>query len=217
MNDFVGKVQEHIATYAIVKQTGKNREKYTYSAIDLEGNVFAWECEEDIENADGQHYFLVEGTICDHRKCEEERQTILSECDAELIDRLDKIKGEYYGKVGDKIELAAVTAKYRRRYGVEWKVTGEYSLVTPVSEYRLIAKRDKHTFIVPYDSVKRLPSKKMTGRDNIYNIYGKVIGYTIEKNARATFIYPTSVTNHGGELVTSMASIFGRGGIFGWR
>ena len=193
MSNFLGTKGGFIAIYASVKHAGNIGNLKIYTLIDNYNNVLVYETLEIIEKADGKHYFLVEGKIKEHREIKGQKQTVLLECDCELVDGLDKISGDYYGCLGDKIELYNVPVTYRRKEEIEWKITGEFSILTPKSEYRMVVKKDNYTFVLPYDSTKKLSSK----HTEIYIIYAKVIGYSIENNARATFLYPTRIEKRG--------------------
>jgi len=193
MSNFLGTKNDFIAIYATINFIGSNNNLNIYTLVDYYKNILIYKTDEIIENADGNHYFLVEGKVKEHRDIKNQKQTILEECDFELVDRLDKITGDYYGCIGDKVELQDVLATYRRKEDIEWKITGEFSILTPESEYRMIIAKDNYTFILPYDSVKKLSYKK----SERYIIYAKVVGYSVEKGKRATFLYPTVIQKRG--------------------
>ncbi|MCL2797803.1 MAG: hypothetical protein FWD58_07090 [Firmicutes bacterium] len=196
MSNFIGTINGNIATYAVIKRTGGFGGENMYTLTDDAGNVMVFETDKMLEYADGGHYFLIEGKVKEHKTLGRARQTVLSECDFELIDSTDKIIGSLFGKIGDVVELDNVTASYRKVSGTEWLINGEFAVTAPVSEYRLVVAKADYTFLLPFDSAKKL-SLKSTGR---FNLKAKVIGYTIEKNARATFLYPVSVEDKNGSL-----------------
>ncbi|MCL2847366.1 MAG: hypothetical protein FWE13_01270 [Firmicutes bacterium] len=102
--------------------------------FDCNNNVLIFETDEIIDNADGNYFFLVEGKVKEHREVAKVKQTILTECDCELVSKNDKIKGRFFGEIGAEVKLLNVTASFRRMDDIEWKVTGEFSMVTPKSE-----------------------------------------------------------------------------------
>jgi len=191
MGNFLGSIGGSIAVYAVVTYVGNNAENnlHVHTMRDITGNVLVWESDDIVEKSNGKHYFLVEGKVADHVIVEGEHRTIVTHCDCEQVGEVHKIFGDYYGNIGEEVQLPNATASFRRTEGTEWKITGEYSLVTPESEYRMIVEKGDYTFILPFDSIKRIKPKE-TGK---YNIYAKVIGYTLEGDKRATFLYPTNV------------------------
>jgi len=197
MGNFVGVVNGNIATYAVIKRTGRMGGENIYTLTDDAHNTLVWETEEVVGDSDGKHYFLIEGKVKAHKALGRIKQTVLSECECELVGGIDKISGNFFGKIGDVIELNNVTAAFRKVSGTEWIINGEFAVTAPASEYRLVVaqtSRDFHTFVLPYDSTKKL-SLNSTGK---FNIAAKVIGYTVEKGARATFLYPVVVEDKNG-------------------
>jgi len=204
MSKYVGVLGGNIAIYAVITRTGGNGGRNIYTMIDCSDNVLVLETAEVIDKTDGKHFFLVEAIVKEHRTVDGEKQTVLVECDVELINNRDKIRGDFYGKIGDKIELIDVEVTFRRSNQVEWKVTGEYSRVKPTSEYRMIIPYGRCLFVMPYDA-RRDPRKKKTDNkdtagDIKYNITGRVRGYFIENGCKATFISPISIQCKNGEL-----------------
>jgi len=208
MSNYVGIIGEDIATYAVVSQTGNSGGKNIYRMIDCTGNVLILETDETIDKVDGKHFFLVEAIVKEHRENSGEKQTVLKECDCGLIDKCDNIRGLFFGEVGDDVELNNVVVTFRKTSGPEWKVTGEFNVVTPESEFRMVIPQGRYLYLMPFDTQKKITSKT----EGKYNIYAKVVGYTIEKGCRATFLYPTRVECkngplYGGSFYNSLRSV----------
>jgi len=189
MSKYLSQPNNHIALYGTTKLIGQQNGEFIYSVVDNYKNICIYCTEEILKCVDGKHYFLVEGKVVEHREVKGQKQTILKDCCFELVDKLSNITGSYYGEIGDTIELYNHPATYRRKYEKEWKITGEFSVLTPCTEYRLILKKDNYTFVIPYDSVHILSPLQ----NEMYTISGKVVGYAIENGARATFLEPTVV------------------------
>jgi len=212
MGNFVGKIGGHVALYAVIKKTGRAGAEYIYTITDDKKNVLVLETEEEIDYADGGHYFLIEAAVKEHRTAGRVKQTVLADCEWELIGSEEKTYGCFFGKIGSTVELNDVTAAIRRTArGTEWLVNGEYSVAAPVSEYRLIIEQGSYTFAVPYDSVKKL---KLNAKGK-FNVKAMVIGYTVEKEIRTTFLYPIRVEDkngpfHGGGIRGFFGGIFVR-------
>jgi len=191
MSKYLGKVGGFIADYAVVDRVGEA----TYLITDYDNNILFFHSLEDIANTDGNHYFLVEGKVLSHDVIQGHNYTILSECDFTLVDRLENIKGEYYGKIGDKIELNDIKVSFRRSNPIEWKVTGEFSKIKPECEYRMVIEKGQYTFVLPYNSSKKVLLSAQNKYK--YNVYAKVIGYAIENGKRATILAPSNVLKKG--------------------
>ncbi|MCL2234685.1 MAG: hypothetical protein FWC02_03300 [Firmicutes bacterium] len=192
---FLGEVDGTIATYVFVWKDVKG-DKNLYTMTDDGENVIVFESDESIEKTDGEHYFLITGTISEHREIEGQKQTVLLECKFELVDKFYNIKGNFFGTIGDDVELPNAKGTIRLACPNDFKATGEIIKKMPVSQYRMIVERGEQIFILPFDSKQKL-TKKTTAN---YNIYAKVIGHTIENGKRATFIYPTRMECKNGPV-----------------
>jgi len=188
MSKFLGKVGGFVADYGVVSKVDGG-----YVIDDYDDNVLFFCSDESIECADGQHYFLIEGKVCDHMHKDGQDVTILGDCDCTLVDRLDRISGAYFGRVGDEVELDNVCVSFRRSKLQEWKVTGEFSKLKKEADYRMVIEDGVHTFVLPYNS-----NKKVSFNDKYkYNVYAKVAGYAIEDGKRATVLSPKNVLKKG--------------------
>ena len=188
-SNFLGTIGDSIVAYAFVEFDHNAGYNNIYTITDDRHNVMILETREKIENADGEHYFLIKAKVKEHRQNIEQKQTVLTECTFELIDKYYKIHDEFFGEIGSNVEFSNVTARFRRTDENDFIVTGKEIKSMPVSEYRMIIEKGNHVFILPFDSRDKITSKT-TGK---YNIYAKVTGYTIEKGHRATFLYPTNI------------------------
>ncbi|MCL2862062.1 MAG: hypothetical protein FWE22_06600 [Firmicutes bacterium] len=197
-SNFVGTVGGDIASFVFAWKDVYN-DKIVYTMTDDKKNIFIWETDETIENVDGKHYFLIEGKISEHKEIQGQKQTILSECKFEQIGKYYNIKGGFFGEIGDRVELGNAKVYFRKPES-DFKVTGEIIKDMPKPQHRIIIERGENTFILPFliaSGNRKKITKNTTGR---YNIYARVIGYTIENGQRATYLFPIRVECKNGPV-----------------
>jgi len=230
MSDYIGTIGSDIATYAViiskaelarvattkqradarilpfsgVERTKENTPNF-YQMTDCQDNVLILETDEIIEKTDGKHFFLVEGKVKEHRTVDGIMQTVLTDCDCELVDHRENIRGDFFGCIGEEVEFPGIEVNFRRTDGTEWKVTGEFSKVAPQSEYRIVFTRGRHVFLIPYDTKRKLKP----GTTGKYNIKARVTGYALENGCKATFLRPVIIECKNGPFIAG-------GGIARW-
>ncbi|MCL2234172.1 MAG: hypothetical protein FWC02_00645 [Firmicutes bacterium] len=200
----------NIATYGFVWFDHNNGHDNIYTIVDDHGNIMLFKSREEIKNTDGEHYFLVKGKVKEHREKSEQKQTIFSSCVLELVDKYYKIHDTFFGEIESEVEFSHVTARFRFSKKDDFLVTGQEIKLMPTSEYRMIVEKGGHMFILPFDSKTKI-SPKTKGK---YNIYAKVIGYSMEDGHRSTVLYPTRIECKNGP--TEGGTIKGFIGIGPW-